>query len=64
MPQNEPCSWCYVNLHRMKQSSPYSIFQSTLESPYLKARLEYIYSTSGVETGPTDVQDPQYVPIE
>jgi hypothetical protein len=48
----------------MMQSSPYSIFQSTLESPYLKARLEYIYSTCEVETGPTDVQDPQYIPIE
>ncbi|EPS31540.1 peptidoglycan binding domain-containing protein [Penicillium oxalicum 114-2] len=64
MPQNELCSQCFVNTNRMMQSSPYSIFQSALESPYLKARLQYIHSTCGIGTGPTHVEDPQYLPIK
>ncbi|KAI2786052.1 hypothetical protein POX_h09817 [Penicillium oxalicum] len=64
MPQNELCSQCFVNMNRMMQSSPCSIFQSALESPYLKARLQYIHSTCGIGTGPTHVEDPQYLPIK
>ncbi|KAL6229265.1 hypothetical protein BDW75DRAFT_249917 [Aspergillus navahoensis] len=64
MPKDELCSPCYVNLHRTMQSSPYSVYHVTIESEYLQARLDYIYSQCPVESGSTSIKDPQYIPVE
>ncbi|KAL2801743.1 hypothetical protein BJX63DRAFT_426546 [Aspergillus granulosus] len=63
MPHDELCSPCYIALHQMMQASPYSIYHSSMQSDYFKARLEYIYSQCEVGEGPTGFKDPQYIPI-
>ncbi|KAL4756197.1 pectin lyase-like protein [Aspergillus foveolatus] len=64
MPHDELCSPCYIGLHKMMQNSPYSVYHDPFQSEYLKARLEYIYSQCDIGDGPSDVKDPQYIPIE
>lgn len=63
MPQDELCSFCYVEQNRMMQASPYSIYHDQKDD-YFQRQLEYIYSQCPGESGPTDVKDPQYEPIE
>ncbi|KAG2000883.1 hypothetical protein GB937_010729 [Aspergillus fischeri] len=52
MPQSELCSYCYVEKHRIMQSSPYSVYQRDV---FYQSRLIYIYSSCPGETGPTDI---------
>ncbi|KAL6229168.1 hypothetical protein BDW75DRAFT_245974 [Aspergillus navahoensis] len=51
MPENEICSYCYVERHRMMQCSPYSAYDD-----YYKSRLEAINKRCGL-SGPTDVKE-------
>ncbi|KAL5048229.1 hypothetical protein BDW71DRAFT_205766 [Aspergillus fruticulosus] len=51
MPENEICSYCYVERHRMMQRSPYSAYDD-----YYKSRLEAINKRCGL-SGPTDVKE-------
>jgi LysM repeat protein len=46
------------------QASPYSVYHDSLQSDYLKARLDYIYKKCDVDEGPTNIKDPQYIPVE
>jgi hypothetical protein len=51
MPEAELCSYCYIEKHRIMQSSPYSFYHRT---PFYKSRLEYIYATCPGVSGPTE----------
>jgi hypothetical protein len=64
MPHDELCSPCYISLHQIMQRSQYSVYYDPFQSSYLQARLEHIYSECEVQEGATDIQDPQYVPVE
>lgn len=47
----------------MMQASPYSIYQDR-QIDFFRRRLEYIYDQCPRESGPTDIKDPQYQPVE
>ncbi|KAL3483769.1 pectate lyase superfamily protein-domain-containing protein [Aspergillus germanicus] len=64
IPIDKLCSPCYISLHQLMQAFPYSVYHDSLQSNYLKARLDYIYKQCNVDEGPTNVKDLQYIPIE
>jgi hypothetical protein len=53
MPQSELCSYCYIEKHRVMQSSPYSVYQ---RDQFYRNRLEYIYATCPGASGPAAIR--------
>lgn len=51
MPQDETCSFCYVERHQMMQRTPYSSYDE-----YYKSRLETINQRCGL-SGPTEIKE-------